>query len=907
MGVKKESFRQARRFIESGQISDCDVNALAEQCSRYVRLMTEKSSARAIELGKAFVKQARPHKGVLLQSALRALGWALLLGGQFSQAEKSYLKARDLVRRNAGLRAKIDHILIDIYMYLGNFDESHRRARMAMNTFKKLGQEEQLYRTSVNYANTLHRQDRHREAMILYRKAGRYFSQKRNHLVAAFCFYNEANTLVQLFKFNEAENLYLKAEKIFEKENYLLRANGCRYGLAWMRMLQGDYHIALKELAECEEKYRQASQPREIVLCQLDRAETYIGLNLFSDARRIAADAEKSARKLGIRYESAKGALFYAKASMAVGKMTEARKALTRAQKGFAAEKNDAFLGTAELAFIPFEKNIESRLSKIKKARRRFTRAQLPLWEAICDLQILSDLPNNKKILNRLAKNPAVGAVPHLLARWHTMEGDRLARQGQYNDAADNWQKACQVLDAVRAKLPPVDIRTSFLKYRGNPYRRLIGSELSQNPTAAAAWAEKYKTAGLWQTDFQSLNRHPFRDEAEQSLAKLAASVTAFSRTLDRSGKKRAGLALSENKMYSELQEKIRYNLAALDINSVSKIESIEKIERQFISTSADLPIIQFHAGENDLIAFIHHGKETQFYKYPDGIQTARKFMGQWRFLVEKAPFVSIPERDIHISDEKLLLARMGEWLLSPLELSGKYKRLLILPEGIITNFPWSAISCCGQPLISRYELIFSPSLRHYLNAQSNLTSSRRIEIFVGNTENLTGFQKDYKSLINSDYNEVTLHHPANRNDWPDRSEALLWHFVGHSTICSNNPFYSTLLMNDGPLYAADFRLKKNMVNLVTLAACRTGQQSFLPGTESTGMVRSLMEMGARNILAGQCAVHNDATAEWMYNFYNDILRGTSIPSAVRKTSIRMQSKYRSAYHWGSFVLYGAG
>jgi CHAT domain-containing protein len=97
------------------------------------------------------------------------------------------------------------------------------------------------------------------------------------------------------------------------------------------------------------------------------------------------------------------------------------------------------------------------------------------------------------------------------------------------------------------------------------------------------------------------------------------------------------------------------------------------------------------------------------------------------------------------------------------------------------------------------------------------------------------------------------------------------------------------------------------MVNLVTLAACRTGQQSSLPGTESTGMVRSLMEMGARNVLAGQCAVHNDATAEWMYNFYNDILSGTSIPSAVRKTSINMQNKYRSAYHWGSFVLYGVG
>ncbi len=908
MGIKSNhNIVLARRFLKTGKISGADIPGLASDCSKIIRQMTEKSSAKAIELGRAFVKHATPHKGILLQTAYRALGWTLLLGGEFSRAEKAYLKARGLVKGDAILRARIDRVLIDVYMYLGNFKESRRRARMAINAFQKLKAPDEFHKTRVNYANTLHRQDRHREALEIYREAGRYFSRKRELIASAFCFYNEANTLVQLFKFKPAEKLYLKAEEIFRKENYQLREIGCRYGLAWLYMLRGDYHIALKELMECEGNYRKAEQPREVILCQLDRAETYMGLNLFVDARRVSAEAEKAARKLGIQYESAKAALFFAKASLAVGKVTEARNALRRAEDGFLTEGNDAFLATVKLASISFENNTKSRISKIKAARRQFSRAQLPLWEAICDLQILSDMPDDKTVLNRLGSNPAVGAVPHLLARWHTMEGDRLARQGHLDAAIRNWQRACNVLDSVRAKLPPVDLRTSFLKNQADPYCRLIQAELENDPIAAAAWSEKYKTAGLWQIDIQALNRNPFRNEAEKSLSELAAQVTAFSTMLDKNGKSRNGVFSPGSRIFSDLQEKIRYNLAALDINAKITLDSLETICGQISSVASKLPIVQFHAGDKDLIAFVHYGKEMRIHRYIDGVMKANRFMGQWRFMVERAPFVFDQRNSIGLRDEKKLMEQIGEWLLEPLEISEYHSRLLILPEGMITNLPWTAIIYKGQHLANRFEIILSPSLRHYINAQINRTHSKRIEIFVGNMDNLTPAGVEYDILIQSDDHDGIMHDPCFRKDLPDNSKAFLWHFVGHAALCSDNPFYSALLMNDGPLYAADFRLKKNTVNLVTLAACRTGQQSYLPGEESVGLVRSLMEMGARNVLAGQCAVHNEVTAEWMGNFYRNLLRGDSIPSAMRKTIMIMQNKYPSAYHWGSFMLYGAG
>jgi tetratricopeptide (TPR) repeat protein len=908
MGVRKEKpIKQARRFLDNGQIDGVDVIWLAAECDQIVRRETEKSSARAIELGQAFVRRARLHGGVLLQTAYRASGWAFLVGGKFAQAKKAYLKARDLVKRDPMLRARIDRILIDVYMYLGNVKEARRRARLSLATFGKLGADDELAKTRVNYANLLHRQDRHREAQKLYHEAGKHFEAKADRVATAFCYYNEANTLVQLFDFDTASALYREAADVFKQYGHDLRANGCRYGLAWLYMLEGNYHIALKELAGCEADYQKASQWREVVLCQLDRAEAYLGLNLFVDAKRSAQDAEKSARKLGIRYESAKAALFLAKACMAMGRTADARRALKRAEAGFAQEKNQAFLAAVELARVQMENGSIAYPTRNRTARKRFSKAQLPLWEAICDLQVLSEWPDNHEVLRRLAKNLAVNTVPHLYARWHTMLGDRQAKRGHLDAAVACWERACDVLDAVRAKLPPVDMRTAFLSNQGDPHCRLIEAELRRNPVSAAAWSERYKTAGLWQTDDQTLLSNPVRGKAEKSLSELASQVTALSGRIEGAGGKRAGVSVRANEAFYTLQEKVRHDLAAIGSSAKAKVDRIETVCQQILYAASRQPVIQFHSGSSDLVAFVHYKNQTRFYRYLDGARIAREFMGRWRFLVERAASLMGSHSTAELRDEQQLLEQIGEWLLSPLEISAGHQRLLILPEGDVTNLPWQAIIYRGFPLAGNHELLLSPSLRHYLHARSQRTRSRKVEVFVGSTEELSHIEKEYDFLSRAGNGEVVIHNPCFRDDWPHLTQARLWHYAGHAQLRRDNPFYSSLLVADGPMFAADFRLKRNKVGLVTLAACRTGQQAFLPGQESTGLVRSLLEMGARSVLASQWAVSDHSTSLWMNEFYKRFLSGKPVASAVRKTALSIQNKYPSAYHWAAFSVFGAG
>jgi CHAT domain-containing protein len=114
-------------------------------------------------------------------------------------------------------------------------------------------------------------------------------------------------------------------------------------------------------------------------------------------------------------------------------------------------------------------------------------------------------------------------------------------------------------------------------------------------------------------------------------------------------------------------------------------------------------------------------------------------------------------------------------------------------------------------------------------------------------------------------------------------------------------------MLADGPMFAADFRLKRNRVKLVTLAACRTGQHTSLPGEEATGLVRSLLEMGAQNVVASNWAVSDLSTSHWMDLMYKCYLGGASAGKAVKHAAQGVREKFPSAYNWGAFSVFGAG
>ncbi len=895
-------------FLDHGELGELELEQVVALSDRRVRARTQENSAEAVELGRKFVERTRALGSAHYRVALLANGWVLRVAGKFPEARDNYLLARRRCGSDALCRALIDRVLIDIYMYLGKYPEAERRARLALDTLQRRRLTDDAAKTKVNLANVYHRRDRHRDAYRMYHQAAGHFSRKGNMLSAALCWYNEANTLTQLFKFDQARELYSRARDIFSENGQQLHATACSYGLAWVNMLSGDFHTALQQLSVCEESYIAGHQPRELVLCQLDRAEAYLGLNLFVDARTAAEVAETKATELSLDYETAKAAFFQGKAAIGLGRIADARGCLKRASDRFRKAPNHGFLAAVELTRATIDRSRAAGLKRCKSAATLFRKAQLPLWEAISDFQVLSAWPDDDIPIKRLSRNPAVRAVPHLSARRYTILGDREASRRRVGRAVHYWTRAAEIIDAVRAKLPPVEMRSAYFSHRNDPFRRLISTQTGRDTEQAAVWSERLKTTGVWATPMDLTHDNPTRARIKESLEELANQVALASGAPDGESGRRSSLPRNLSGQHRQLESQISHDFGSLETKRSLTHQTNDAIAANLRRVSHRMPIVQLHVGDSDIYAFVHDKGEVHHHVYRGGVNIANGLVARWRFLVECTLGDRKVTRSSDLEEEQRLLKRMGDWLLPPLELSPRFKKLLIVPDGPLLNLPWLAIDFCGQPLSTNHQIALAPTVRHHIRAGRQRTRSRKAKVFVGQGPGLPHVAQEIESLKDKLTSlDLTLYNPCHRDDWPQDGASHLWHYAGHAHLRADNPFYSSLQLADGAMFAADFRLRSNRVNLVTLAACRTGQHSSLRGKEAAGLVRSLIEMGARNVVAANWAVSDRSTAMWMDTFYEQYVNGHSPVAAGQAAALTLREKLPSACHWGSFSVHGAG
>jgi tetratricopeptide (TPR) repeat protein len=896
----------ARRFLTTGNAGVADDLELTNACVRLVLDASRKSFRRSLALSELFVRRSRDHSTQMRMMALRLSGQMNQFSGQHAEALEAYRQARRLAGRDVIAKAGMDRMLVDIYMYLARYRDATRAARRAMTAYSRAGMIADWHKTRVNYANVLHRLDRHADAREIYREAAQFFEESGVDLAAARCRYNLGNTLVQLFEIEEADSSYRYARSIYERENYELDASDVRYGQAWLSMLKGDLHIALSELSECERFYRKAGNHRGAALCTLDLAEVSLGLGLNSDALDYARKAERHFDKLKLRYEYSKSALFRAQAALSLGKNLEATASARRARTGFRAEKNLGFTGVTNLLFADLSDSRNGAYSRqIKHAFDIFKRSQLPLWQAVCDLRMMP--LDASHALKRLARNNAVMVVPHLYASWQTALGDSYHAEGKSRHARACWTRAADKLDTVRSQLPPVELRSTYGRSLSSPHVRLVAAEASRDPRLAAVWSERLKTAGVWALITPDALHIRERQRVTTSLDAFASQVAYLMRQVPGLLGEHRMTVPNTRRALQKLQRQIRVQFSQVDTAATNVPDSLDELDTLITKTSKQLPIVQFHLTEDDILAFVHQNGKTKVCQFRGGRQRVSSALERWRFFMERELVPSFPGRRIDVAAEGLLWDELGKWLWQPLQVDPTANSVLIIGEGELANLPWQALTVEGRPLCLQHHLILAPSLRHFAAAGSIHVTSPSVMTFRGDGGNLTHIDTELQELQKALGKSTVAKCVLRRADWPTEGESRLWHYSGHAVLRHDNPFYSYLVLADGPLFAADFRMRRCRVGLVTLAACRTGEQVALPGEESTGLVRSLLEMGVRNVIAGQWPVSDESASEWMTHFYRRYFDCVDLFAAAREAAMTVREKYPSAFHWSAFSVFGAG
>ena len=901
----------ARRFLRTGSTGVHGESAVAAACEKLIQKAFRTSIRRALGLAERFHARAQAHGGrVLGQTAWRSLGRMHHFSGRHAEARHCYRAARTLCGDDLLIRGRIDRTLIDINMYLGNDRAAAAAGRAALRAFSALEAESDLAQTRVNLGNLYHRRDKPVEADRLYRQAALFFARSGNKLALARTNYNRANVLVQLFQMDEAEKLYRDALAAYTESGYELDACDTRYALAWLNLLTGRFHQALSDLAACEATYRTAGDPRGVALCLLDRAEVFLQLGLYRDALDLAGRAGKRFRTLKLEYESGKAHLFAAYALTGLGRKDRARAAWARAEQGFAALRHAGYLGTLHLLRTDLDQGSPgTRQTALRAARRCFDRAALFFWQAVCDLKAIELSGRTPVYLARLRRNPAAWCVPHLYAAWQVAEGDLHLVSGRRAAALTAWRKAADRLDLVRSALPPMELRNQYARAAKSPHERLVESYFSDTPREAAAWSERARTAGIWNAGA----RHPAlaaaRRRVQQSLGALSARVQTLAQELMIPAHRSigAGAALPSAARLNFLRREIRECLLTIDQAPTAEALDTARLGARIAAASRQAPIVQFQVAGGDILAFVHVGGEVATRRFVGGRERLERLAERWRFCIERNVVRHAPAQESRTPLEQALWREFGAWLWAALEIPDEAAQVIIVPDGPLANLPWQAIECDGGLLGERHALVLAPSLRHHWFARTRPGAGLPIHLFRGAGSDLASAQGELARLAALAPGRTIMHAPATRASWPQEGEFFIWHYAGHAQLVVENPFYSYLRLEDGPLFAADFQIRSCRVELATLAACRSGEEVTLPGEESTGFVRALLEMGARNVLAGRWPVLDQSTALYMEHFYAELLSSKSLVQAMHNAERRTRLKYPSAYHWAAFGLHGAG
>ena len=165
----------------------------------------------------------------------------------------------------------------------------------------------------------------------------------------------------------------------------------------------------------------------------------------------------------------------------------------------------------------------------------------------------------------------------------------------------------------------------------------------------------------------------------------------------------------------------------------------------------------------------------------------------------------------------------------------------------------------------------------------------------------------------------VALGFNANRTTAisPELGQYRIVHFATHGLINSEHPGLSGLVLSlideegkpqDGFLRLHDIYNLNLPVDLVVLSACRTALGKEIKGEGLVGLVRGFLYAGAARVVASLWKVDDEATAELMKHFYQEMLqKGTSPAAALQAAQIAMwqQKRWQAPYYWAAFVIQG--
>jgi tetratricopeptide (TPR) repeat protein len=664
------------------------------------------------------------------------------------------------------------------------------------------------------------------------------------------------------------------AERLFRQVGQDLEAAMAVHGRAEIALLEGDLPTALAHLDEAEGRYDALGYVSADLV--FDRCQALLAAGLAEEA---LAEADAGVDRRSGR-SAARAELLYAaaRAAQAAGRPVDAAARAIAARDLFRAQRREWWAARAAFVLVQARYDAGDGSGRTRAAAAR-----------IADR------------LDELGAEEAPAA--HLLAgrmaarAGHTADADRhLARaaqsrrQGPTFGQPTGWLAQALRADARGATAAALHACRRGLQAAAEHQRRLgavelrvhaarYGVELAaigqrhavrrSDARMLLVWSERWRASAL----AAASTRLP---EDVELAADLAALRDVMSR-LDAARAARAPTDLLERER-RRLEQDVRSRTRRT--GSATRPPPARAVAEQTLDRLGEHLLVELVALDDTLYAVTARRGRTRLHVVGP-VQQAIREVDLARFMLRRLARGRPPPGAL----ERLDLAgrRLQTALLGPAAADLGGRPVVIAPPGPLHAVPWAML-----PALRDASWSVVPSAATWAQAGERARPRhRRTVIVVG--PDLPGTRAEAGRIAGLYDAPVVL---ADGTATAARVLAALdgagtAHVATHGVFRADNPLFSALRLDDGPLTVYDLSRLRRSPHRLVLSSCESGVAAPAAGDELLGMISVLVPLGTTSLLASVVPVNDAAAAPLMVEFHARLRTGAGFPEALRDARVR--------------------
>ncbi|HYF77020.1 MAG TPA: CHAT domain-containing tetratricopeptide repeat protein [Symbiobacteriaceae bacterium] len=909
---------------------------LAAEWSR----VSMKNVAQAHRLAEESMELAAGAGPVVRALALRTLGNSLRALGRLPEALAAVTEAESLFRK-AGDEiewARTINSALPILVQLDRNQVAIKAARTALNLLLKNGERGSAARLLNNMGAMYGNLGRPLDALKCFTQGEELAKETGQPDYEARLQANRTLILQQLGRYRESLTSCAKALRYWLRRGMTVAAARALQsgGIALLNL--GHFGKALRRFSRARSLFESQSSARDVAVCDLYIAACYLELNRYDQmlarTRRVAEvlDAVQHG------FQHAWVHLYEGVAFARTGRTDEARRSLAYAYKWFEERGHAAWAGKARLeeAEMLLAGNEPAAASKAAaKAARFFAAASMSTEEARAKLLMAeSNLAAGKVKAADLAAFEAFAQfdrahMPVPAFRCLHLQARVAMRRQDWATAHRYLTRAIATAERVRSTVH-VSFRRSFLDDKSSVYADLVWVQLLQGRIRQAhRLVDLAKSRALVDelTIMPQRRRHQVAPADQELLAEIEQirrqyqELTAPVQLGPEQAITLRGGVMSIPAQRAQLEARLAALWDEWELRQVGSpgstsarlLPGARAAARKLAPGSA---MVEYFVAGARLIAFVSDRSGLKGWVDLGSPEPVRRHLELLQLNFDTAVLSAQDGSKASpglARNARSLLEALYRHLWEPLlPKLGAYRAVVIIPHGILHLVPFESLHSGSRYLVQDVEISLAPSRAAWLKC---LERADRVDHAPGDSGDLVlGYNVagllpfidvEARTVAAALQSEPLLRDQATVGALAGAGARRVVHIAAHGEFRLDNPYFSTLLLADGPLTAADAASLRLDSSLVALSGCETGLSRVTRGEELMGMVSAFLQAGSASVLASRWRVDDRTTADLMERFYQGLLVGEGKAEALRHAQILLAEQGLHPLYWAAFCLIG--